>query len=72
MILGHPVTLLWMLIGGMTLFAMIVIQVLLGMRKLKLGRRTFVYHRYLAFAILGVALVHGMLGLLLFTGFRLF
>jgi hypothetical protein len=71
MIFGLTVTPLWMLIGGVILFVMIVFQVLLGMRKIKFGRRTMAYHKYLAWAIIGVALVHAMLGILFATGLAL-
>jgi hypothetical protein len=68
MIFGLTVTPLWMIIGGAILLAMIVFQVLLGMRKIKFGRRTMAYHKYLAWVIVGVAIVHAMLGILFATG----
>ena len=72
MIFGQPVTPIIMIVGGLTVYSLIVFQVLVGLRKIKLGRRTFVYHKYIAFTILGVAAVHGMLGLLFATGMSLF
>lgn len=72
MIFGIPVTPTWMIIGGVTLFLLTAVEVLIGMRKIKLGRKTFVYHRYIAFTILGGAVVHGTLGLLFLTGWSLF
>lgn len=72
MVFGTPVTPIWMLVGGLTLFALIVFQVLVGLRKIKLGRRTFVYHKWIAYTIVGVAVVHGTLGILFVTGASLF
>ena len=72
MIFGQPVTPFLMLIGGFTVYALIVFQVLVGMRKIKLGRKTFVYHKYVAFTIIGVALIHGLLGVLFATGMSVF
>lgn len=71
MIFGWPVTSLWMLILGLTLLALIVFQVLIGERKIKLGRRTFVYHRYVAYTILTVAFVHALLGVLFVMGWSI-
>lgn len=72
MVFGIPVTASWMLVGGLTLLVLVVFEVLVGMRKIKFGRRTFVYHKYIAFTIVGVALVHGLLGVLWVNGWRLF
>lgn len=72
MVLGFPVTPLWMLGLGLPLYALIVFEILVGLRKIKLGRRTFVYHKYIAYAILGIGAVHGALGILFLAGWRLF
>jgi len=71
MIFGMPVTPFVMLVVGLALLCLIVFQVLLGERKIKLGRRTFVYHRYVAYTILTVAVVHGLLGVLYVTGWSI-
>jgi len=68
MIFGMAVTSLVMLLVGLLLLCLIVFQVLIGERKIKLGRRTFVYHKYVAHTILAVAVVHGLLGILYVTG----
>jgi uncharacterized membrane protein YcjF (UPF0283 family) len=57
---------------GLSLFALVLFQVSVGMRWIKLGRRTFVYHKWIAFAIVGAAAVHGLLGIVFLTGMRLF
>jgi hypothetical protein len=72
MIFGIPVQPLWVIAGGVTLFVLTVFQVLVGMRKIKLGRKTMVYHRWIAWVILGGAVVHGTLGALFAMGWNLF
>ena len=72
MIFGMAVTSLVMLVVGLSLLCLIVFQVLIGERKIKLGPRTFVYHRYVAYTILAVAVVHGLLGVLYVTGWQVF
>lgn len=72
MVFGQPITPLIMLVGGLTVYSLITFQVLVGLRKIKLGRQHFVYHKYVAFTILGVAAIHGMAGILFLTGFSLF
>ena len=72
MIFGTPVTPLWMMLGGFTLLALIVLQIFVGKRKIKFGTKTMAVHRYIAYTILGVALVHGSLGLLFVNGWSLF
>jgi hypothetical protein len=72
MIFGLAITPAWMITGGVTLLVLTVLEVLIGLRKIKFGRKTFVYHRYIAFAILGIAAVHGLSGVLLLMGWRVF
>jgi len=71
MILGIPVTGTAMLAGGFVLFVLTLFQVLMGMRVIKLGKRHRVAHRWTAFAILGLAAVHGLLGFVFVTGVRI-
>ena len=71
MIFGMPITAFTMLVIGLLLLCLIVFQVLIGERKIKLGRRTFVYHKYVAYTILTVAAVHGLLGVLYVTGWSI-
>jgi len=72
MIFGIPVQPIWLLVLGLTLFALIVFQILVGLRKIKFGRRTWTYHKYIAYVIVGIAVVHGLLGILFVYGWRLF
>ena len=72
MIFGIPVQPSWLLTLGILLLALLVFQILVGMRKIKFGRKTFVYHRWVAFTILGLAVVHGLLGMLFAYGWSVF
>jgi hypothetical protein len=72
MIFGIAVRPVWVLAGGVTLLALLVFQILVGMRKIKFGRKTFVYHKYVAFVMVALALVHGFLGMVLAFGWRVF
>lgn len=72
MIFGIPVQPIWLLALGILLLALLVFQILVGMRKIKFGRKTFVYHRWVAFTILGIAVAHGLFGVLFTYGWRVF
>jgi heme A synthase len=72
MIFGTPVQPSWLLTLGILLLVLLVFQILVGMRKIKFGRKTFVYHRWVAFTILGLAVVHGLLGMLFAYGWSVF
>jgi hypothetical protein len=72
MIFGLAITPAWMISLGVILLVLTVLEVLIGLRKIKFGRKTFVYHRYIGFAILGIGAVHGLSGVLLLMGWRLF
>jgi len=61
-----------MLAGGLTVFAVIVFEVLVGLRIIKLGRHWTKYHRWTAYSILAIAALHGGAGILFLTGWRLF
>jgi len=56
--------------GGGTLLVLTLAQVLIGMRKLKLGPKSFVYHKWNGFAILGLGMAHGFSAVLYVTGLR--
>jgi hypothetical protein len=68
MILGMAVTGTTMLIGGAVLLALTLFEVLLGLRVIKLGKKHRIVHRQTAFAILGIAALHGLLGVMYVTG----
>ena len=50
------------LVLGLTLFVLTVFQVLVGLRKIKLGRNRMMIHKWTGFAILAIAAVHGLMG----------
>jgi hypothetical protein len=71
MIFGLAVTLGTMMLGGIILFALVLFQVLAGLRIIKLGRKNREVHKWVGIAILGVAAVHGLLGVALGLGLRI-
>jgi cytochrome b561 len=72
MIFGIPVSGPVMLIGGGVMFLLVAFQVLAGLRIIKLGKVHRVVHRWTAFVIIALAVVHGVLGLLFATGLSIF
>jgi hypothetical protein len=72
MVFGFTVTPPLVITGGVILLVLTVLEVLIGLRKIKFGRKTFVYHRYIGLAILGIGAVHGLSGVVMLMGWRLF
>ena len=72
MILGFAIPAWGIIVGGTTVFLLLVVQVLVGMRVIKFGRKHTTYHRYLAFTILAVALFHATAALIFVTGVSIF
>jgi cytochrome b561 len=59
MLLGIPVTSTMLVVVGMTIFALIVFQILLGKRTIKLkGKLHMQVHRAVAYAMVVLAVVH--------------
>ena len=71
MIFGIPVGGPLIVLGGVVLFLLVLVQTLVGLRVIKLGKRHRVIHRWTAYAIIGVAAVHGLLGIAFATGARI-
>ena len=71
MFFGLTVTLGMLLALGVLLFALLSIQVLIGLRVIKLGKSHRVWHRRLAFTILALAALHGLAGMALYFGWRI-
>lgn len=71
MILGFEVTVRTMMLGGTLLLALVLFQVLAGVRIIKLGRKNRVVHKWVGIGILGVAVLHGLLGVVLGFGLRI-
>jgi hypothetical protein len=59
-------------VGGLVMFLLITFQVLSGTRVIKLGKVHRKVHRLTAFAIVGLASLHGLLGFAFATGARIF
>jgi hypothetical protein len=71
MIFGLEVSVRTMMLGGVLLFALLLFQVLAGLRIIKLGRKNRVVHKWMGIAILGVAVLHAFLGFVLGFGLRI-
>jgi hypothetical protein len=71
MIFGIPVTGSTMLVVGILLFLITAFQVLAGMRVIKLGKVHRQVHRWTAYVIIGLAALHGLLGIAFATGWSI-
>ncbi len=71
MFFGLTVSLGTLVVLGLLTYAVLVAQMLVGLRIIKLGRSHRVWHRRLAFAILGLATVHGLAGIAFYFGWRI-
>ncbi len=56
------------LAGGLVTFTLVLFQVLAGLRIIKLGKRHRVVHKWTAMAILALAEVHGLIGVVYVLG----
>ena len=72
MIFGFAIPTWGIIAGGATVFTLLIIQALIGLRIIKLGRKHTTYHRYLAFLILTVAFFHASAAIIYLTGVSLF
>jgi hypothetical protein len=66
MLFGMSITPQLMVFGGAFLFLLLALQVLVGLRIIRIGKpKTHMRsHRLLGYALLAVALVHGFLGIM--------
>ena len=71
MFFGLTVSLEVLLGFGSLLFALLVVQVLIGLRVIRLGKEHRVWHRRLAYAILALAALHGLAGVALYFGWKI-
>jgi hypothetical protein len=67
---GLTVPLGALVVLGLLTYAVLTVQVLVGLRIIKLGKRHRVWHRRLAFTILGLATLHGLAGIAFYFGWR--
>lgn len=70
MIFGIEIHPYLLLATGSTLLVLTVVQVLIGLRKLKLGPKSFVYHKWIGLTILFLGMAHGFSAVLYVTGLR--
>ncbi|MBI5232381.1 MAG: hypothetical protein HY876_09490 [Coriobacteriales bacterium] len=72
MIFGIPFTFTHVILMGVLLFALLAFQMLVGLRKIRFKGRTHQkVHRWTAWAILGVAVVHGLTAATVYFGLRI-
>lgn len=68
MLFGFQITGPLLAAGGITLFTLLVIQVLVGLRKIKFPTKVhFKIHRWIGYTMLVIAVIHGT-GALAFLG----
>ncbi len=73
MVFGMQLTLLNLIYGGMVVFALVVFQMLVGMRVIKFKGRTHMkVHKWGAWAMAVLAAGHGFLALVLYNGWSIF
>lgn len=69
MVFGIVISPVAIIAGGVFLLALTLFQILVGMRKVKFQGRTHQkVHRWGAWALLGVGLVHGVMGIVYALG----
>ena len=71
MILGIAITVPMVVIGGSVLFGLLAFQLLVGLRIVKFGRKTFKMHKWVGVGLVVLAAVHGLLGAALVLGWRI-
>lgn len=72
MLIGYFLTPQVVALGGVFVLAVLVFQVLVGMRKISFKGRTHMkVHKYGAYVLLGMAVLHGLGGLAWAFGWRL-
>ncbi len=71
MVFGIVLTPIMIVAGGGFLLALMIAQILIGLRKISFkGRLHLQVHKSVAWALLATALVHGFLGLVFATGLK--
>jgi hypothetical protein len=71
MILGYQIQLGTIIIGGLALFMLVALTMLVGLRIIRFkGRRHLRVHKGLAWTTLAVGTLHGLLALTFFYGWK--
>jgi hypothetical protein len=68
---GLTVSLGTLVVLGLLTYTVLALQLLVGLRIIKLGKRHRVWHRRLAFTILALATIHGLAGIAFYFGWRI-
>jgi hypothetical protein len=68
---GLTVSLGTLVVLGLLTYVVLAAQMLVGLRIIKLGKQHRVWHRRLAFTILGLATLHGLAGIAFYFGWRI-
>jgi len=72
MIFGSQITLVTIMYVGFVTMALLVFQILVGMRKIKFKGRTHMkVHKWGAWALFGIGIVHGLLAMTFYYGWRI-
>jgi len=72
MILGFQLNALIIIYAGIFTFALLVFQMLVGLRKIKFkGRMHMRVHKWGAWALVVAAALHGFMGMVLYNGWRI-
>ena len=71
MFFGFTISLLDMMVFGLVLFVLLVVQTLVGLRVIKLGKAHRIWHRRLAFTIVAFAALHGLAGMALYFDWKI-
>ena len=71
MLFGQTISLSTLVVLGLLTYTVLAVEILIGLRIIKLGRSHRVWHRRLAFAVLGLATLHGFAGMAFYFGWRI-
>jgi hypothetical protein len=72
MIFGLVVRPIVMIVSGIAVLAFIALEMLVGYRKIRWkGRMHLVWHKRIAWTLIAIAAVHGLLGILFATGLQI-
>ena len=73
MVFGYAIPSLALILGGLFTASLVALTMLVGLRIIRFkGRRQMKVHKYLAWSVAGVAVIHGLLGLTYFYGWTIF
>lgn len=72
MVFGFVVRPVMLAAGGLFVILVLMLQILIGLRKIRFkGRLHMKVHKYGAWVLLGLASIHGLIGLIYVMGWRI-